>query len=166
MTPHSAYVWYPLNCKWHHIHSITSNNSIYDVTSTSGMTSQPLYQTSNPLYLCHYNLSTDITPTIVWHHIYILCEIIFTIYIMTSNPYVITLLYWWHDNLYIWNHIQYVGQHMHYTCDITATICVITPTVLRASHPLFVWHQTRHRYSIFCTREHITYSLYEIKPPF
>ena len=166
MTPHSAYVWHALNCKWHRVHSITSNNSIYDVTSTSGMTSQPLYQTSHPLYLCHYNLSTDITPTIVWHHIYILCEIIFTIYIMTSNPYVITLLYWWHHNLYIWNHIQYVGQHIHYTCDITATICVITPTVLRASHPLFVWHQTRHRYSIFCTIEHITYSLYEIKPPF
>ena len=43
--------------------------------------------------------------------------------------------------------------------------CVITPSVLRASHPLFVWHHTRHRYSIFCTIEDITCSLYEIKPP-
>ena len=43
-------------------------------------------------------------------------------------------------------------------------VCVITPSVLRASHPLFVWHHTRHRYSIFCTIEDITCSLYEIKP--
>ena len=45
-------------------------------------------------------------------------------------------------------------------------VCVITPTVLRASHPLFVWHHTQHRYNIFCTIEDIISSLYEIKPPF
>ena len=45
-------------------------------------------------------------------------------------------------------------------------VCVITCTVLRASHPLFVWHHTRHRYSIICTIEDITSSLYEIKWPF
>ena len=45
-------------------------------------------------------------------------------------------------------------------------ICVITPTVLRTSHPLFVWHRTRHRYSIFYTIEDITSSLYQIKPQF
>ena len=45
-------------------------------------------------------------------------------------------------------------------------VCVITPTVLRASHPLFVWHHNWHMYSIFCTMGDITSSLYEIKPPF
>ena len=45
-------------------------------------------------------------------------------------------------------------------------VCVIKPTVLRASHPLFVWHHTRHMYSIFCTIGDITSSLCEIKPPF
>ena len=45
-------------------------------------------------------------------------------------------------------------------------VCVITPTVLRASHPLFVWPHTQHRYSIICTIEDITSSLYEIKVPF
>ena len=45
-------------------------------------------------------------------------------------------------------------------------VCVITTTVLRASHPLFVWHHTQHRYNIFCTIEDSTSSLYEIKPPF
>ena len=69
-----------------------------------------LYQTSHPLYLYHHKLSTDITPTIVWHHTYLLCEIIFTKYILTCNPHFITLLYWWHHNLYIWNHIQYEGN--------------------------------------------------------
>ena len=117
------------HCRWHRIHTITPNHSIYDVTSTSGMTSHTLYQTLHPLYLCHHNLSTDITPTFEWHHTHLLCDIISTIYNATSSPYVITLLYLWHHNLYIWNHIQYVGQHIHYTRDITATICVRTPTV-------------------------------------
>ena len=45
-------------------------------------------------------------------------------------------------------------------------VCVITPTVLRASHPLFVCHHTRHRYSYIWTIEDITSSLYEFKPPF
>ena len=45
-------------------------------------------------------------------------------------------------------------------------VCVNTPTVLRASHPHFLWHHTQHRYNIFCTIEDIISSLYEIKPPF
>ena len=59
-------------------------------------------------------------------------------------------------------------QFKVYTIHVTSqsVFCVITPSVLRASHPFFVWHHTRHRYSIFCTIEDITSSLYEIKPPF
>ena len=129
MTPHSAYVWHTLHCRWYHIHTITPNHSIYDVTSTSGMTSQPLYQTLHTLYLCHDNLSTEITPTFEWHHTHLLCDIIFTIYDITPNSSIITLLYLWHHNLYIGNHIQYVVQHIQYTWDITATIYALTPTV-------------------------------------
>ena len=129
LIPHSAYVWHHLHYRWYHIHSITPNHCIYDVKSTSGMTSHTLYQTSHPLYLCHHNLSSDITPTFEWHHTHLLCDIICTIYNITSNPYVITLLYLWHHNLYIWNHIYYVGQHIHYTWEITATICILTHTV-------------------------------------
>ena len=77
--PHSAYVWHNLHYRWYHIHSITPNHSIYDVTSTSGMTLHPLYQRLHPLYLCHHNLSTDITPTFEWHHTHLLCDIICTI---------------------------------------------------------------------------------------
>ena len=78
MTPHSAYVQHPLHCRWYHIHSITPHHSIYYFTSTSGMTSHPLYQTLHQLYLCHHNLSTDITPTFEWHHTHLLCDIICT----------------------------------------------------------------------------------------
>ena len=69
MTTHAAYVWYHLHYRERHIHSITQNHSIYDVTSTSGMT-------SHPLYLCHHNLSMDIIPTFVWHQTHYICDII------------------------------------------------------------------------------------------
>ena len=134
---HSAYVWHHLQYRWYHIHSITPNHSIYDVTSTSGMTSHPLYQTLHPLYLCHHNLSTDI-PTFVWHHTHYMCDIICTLYNIISTLYVITLLYLWHHSPYIWNHIQYVGSHIHYTCDITATIlCHHSHSIDNITHTLY-----------------------------
>ena len=80
LTPHSAYVWHPLHYRWHHIPSITPKHSIYDVTSTSGMTLHQLFQISQPLYLCHHNLSTDITPTFVCHHTHSMCDNICTPY--------------------------------------------------------------------------------------
>ena len=92
-TPHSAYLWHHLHYRRRHIHSITPSHNLYDFTSTSGMTSHPLYQTSHQLYLCHHNLSTDITPTFVWHHTHYMCDIICTIYNIIPTAYVITLLY-------------------------------------------------------------------------
>ena len=96
LIPHSAYVWHI--CTTDDIKSTLSqqNHHIYDVTSTSGMASQPQYQTSHPLYLCHHNLSTDIIPTFVWHHTHYKCDIICTLYNIISTPYVFTLLYLWH----------------------------------------------------------------------
>ena len=127
MTHHSAYVWHPLHCRGKHTHSITPNHIIYDITSTSGRTTQPLYQTSCPLYLCHHTVSTDISRTFVGHHTYLLCDIVWTIYNITNNPYVITLLMI-SQPLYIKPHPVW-GQDIHLTCDITDTICVITRTV-------------------------------------
>ena len=92
-TPHSAYLWHHLHYRRRHIHSITPSHNLYDFTSTSGMTSHPLYQTSHQQYLFHHNLSTDITPTFVWHHMHYMCDIICTIYNIISTAYVITLLY-------------------------------------------------------------------------
>ena len=99
LIPHLAYVWHHLHYRWYHNHSITPKHSIYDFTCPSGITSHPLYQTSHLLYLSHHNLSTDIIPNFVWHHIHILwhhthyiCDIICNLYNNISTPYVITLL--------------------------------------------------------------------------
>ena len=47
ITPHLAYVWHHLHYRRRHIHSITPSYNLHDFTSTSGMTSHPLYQTSH-----------------------------------------------------------------------------------------------------------------------
>ena len=121
ITPHSVYVWHHLRYRRRGIHSITPRHSLYDFTSTSGMTSQPLNQTSHQLYLCHHNLSTDITLSFVCHHTHYICDIMHTIYNIISTVYVITLLYLWQQKLDIWNHIQDAVQNIHYPCDITVT---------------------------------------------
>ena len=105
ITPRSAYVWHHLRYRRRHIRSITPSHNLYDFTSTSVMTSHPLYHTSHQLYLCHHNLCTDITPTFVWHHTHCMCDIFCTIYNMVSTAYVITLLYLWQHKLDIWNDI-------------------------------------------------------------
>ena len=142
ITPHSAHVQNHLHYRRHHMLSITPSLILYYFTSTSCMTSQPLYQTSRQLYLCHHNLSTDITLTFEWHHTHYMCDIIFTLYNIISTAYVITLLYLGQQKLDIWNHIQYAVQNIHYPCDITVTSlchhtqCIesITPTLCMTSH--------------------------------
>ena len=143
MTQHLAYVWHTLQGRWQFTHSITPNHSIYDVTSTSGMTTQPLYQTSHPLYLCHHTISTDISPSLVWRHTHLLCDIIWTIYNIIPNPYVITLLYLWpHSPKYettfsmratytlnMWHHRHYLSPH-------TYCIYYTTPSLFMTSHQL------------------------------
>ena len=138
LIPHSAYVWHHLHYSCYHIHSITPNHNIYDVTNSSGMTSLPLYKTSHSLYLCHHNLSTDIIPTFVWHHTHYMDDNICTLHNIISIPYVITLLYLCHHSLYIWNHIQHVGPHIHYTCDIRATnLCHHSHSIENITHALY-----------------------------
>ena len=93
ITQHWAYVWHHLHYRRRHIHSITPSQSLYDFTSTSGMTSHTLYPPSHQLYLCHHNLSTHNTSTFVWHDTHYICDIISTIYNIISTAYVITLFY-------------------------------------------------------------------------
>ena len=138
LIPHSVYVLHNLHYRWYHIHSITPNRSIYDVTSTSVMTSHPLYQISHPLYLGNHNLSSDIIPTFVWHHNIYICDIICSLYKIISTPYVITLLYLWHHTLYVRNHIHYVGPHIHYTRDITGNnLCHDSHSIDNITHTLY-----------------------------
>ena len=176
VTSYPLYLWYHIHYVWQHntvcfwyrtwhmcdiicttddIKSTLShqNHHIYDVTSTLGMASQPQYQTSYPLYLCHHKLSTDIIPTFVWHHSNYKCEIICTLYNIISTPYVFTFLYLWHHSLYIWNYIQHVGPHIHYTCDITATI--------RCHHSHCIDNITHTLYGITLTICLVTFALYK-----
>ena len=152
MTQHWAYVWHLLHCKWHCTHSITPNQIIYDVTSTSGMTTQPLYQTSHSLYLCLHTDSTVISPTFVWHHTNILCDIIWTVYNFTPNPCVITVLYLWNHRLYIWKHNQHEGNiyfnmwhHSHYLVHHPHCIGNITPKLFTTSDSKYVWHRVHYK---------------------
>ena len=160
MTPHSAYVWHLLHCRCHRIHSITMNHSIYDDTSTSGMTSHPRDQTLHPLYLCHHNISTDITPTFEWHHTHLLCDII-CLYI-TSHPILLSShcctyditnsvyettssmygnIYTIHETsqpLSVSSHPLYRQHHTHSLYDITITIYVASFALYKTSHPHFM----------------------------
>ena len=85
VTSYPLYLWHHIHyvrqhntvCFWYHIRhmcdiicttdditsTLSHQTSVYDVTSTTGMTSHPLCKTSHTLYLCHHNLSTDIIPT-------------------------------------------------------------------------------------------------------
>ena len=156
MKQHSAYVSQTLHCRWKRSHSIIPNHSIYDVTSTSGRTAQPIYQTSHPLYLCHHTISTDISPTFLLHHTHILCDIIWTIYNIASNTmsshysnYDITTFIYESTSrmratykLNMWYHSHYLGHHTHY-------IDNITPNLFMTSHSPYVWHRLHY------TRHHI-----------
>ena len=95
MSPHSAYIWHPLNCRWHRIQSITQNNAIYDVTSTSRITSHPcirhcthciFFITTSPLI--SHPLLNDITPTF--------CVTSYARY-RTSHPIIMSSLYCTYD---------------------------------------------------------------------
>ena len=143
MTPHSAYVWHHLRYKRRHIHSITANHSVYNVTPTSGITSHALYQTSHLLYLCYHNLSPDITATFLWHQTHYMCDIICsaddiastlshkTTLFMMSHPLqawyhtpcirrctTVSLssqpLHWYHTHFWMTSNPSSVWHHMHY----------------------------------------------------
>ena len=149
ITPHSDSVWHHLCFRRRQIHSITPSHNLYDFTSTSGMTSHSLYLTSHQLYLCHHKLSTDMKPTFVWHHTHYMCDNICTIYNLIST--VMSSHYCTNDSTTLTYETTSNRQVKMYTVHVTSQsiVRVITPTLLRASHHLFVWHHTRHRYSIF-----------------
>ena len=135
----------------HCIHDTTP--TISDITSNISASSRTVHQ------LYHTNSLYDITQTI--------SVTSYALYI-TSYPLLMSSHYCTYDSTTLTYETTSSMQLKIYTIHVTSQslVCVITPTVLITSHPLFVWHHTRHRYSVFCTIEHTTYSLYEIKPPF
>ena len=130
---------------WHHTHCIRHRTNCIFVNTTSPLISHPLLH--------------DITPTI--------SVTSYALYI-TSYPLLMSSHYSAYDSTTLTYEATSSMQFKIYTIYLTSQslVCVITPTVSRTSHPHFVWHHTCHRYSIICTIEGITSSLYEIKPPF
>ena len=163
------YLWYHSQYVWHHnpvcwLHNIRHMYDLIctaeDVTSTVShqatifMTSQPLqtwhhtpcirhltncifFITTSPLI--SHPLLHDITPTI--------CVTSYALYITSYSLYT-SPHYWTYDSTILTYETIPSMQFKIYTIHVTSQslVCVITPTVLRASHPLFVWHHTRHRY--------------------
>ena len=137
MTSHPLQAWHHTPCVRHR------TNCIFVITAS------PLI--SNPLLY-------EITPTIS-----VTSYALYT----TSYPLLMSSHYFTNDSTSLTYEATSSMQFKIYTIHVTSqsVVCVITPTVLRASHPLFLWHHTQHMYSIFCTIEDITSSPYEIIPP-
>ena len=148
---------------------------IYNITSSLSLQAT-IFMTSHPLQTWHHTpcirhrtncifvittspLLYDIIPTI--------CVTSYALYI-TSYPILMSSHYSNYDSTNLTYETTSRMQFKIYTIHVTSQsiFCVIIPTVLRASHTLFVWHHTQHKHNIFCTIEDITSSLYEIKPPF
>ena len=87
---------------------------------------------------------------------------------ISSYPLLMSSHYFTYDSTNLTYETTSSMQFKIYIIHVTSQslVCVIKPTVLRASHPLFVWHHTRYKYSYICTIEDIISSLYENKPPF
>ena len=130
---------------WHHTHCIRHRTHCIFVNTTSPLISHPLLH--------------DITPTI--------SVTSYALYI-TSYPLLMSSHYSTYDSTNLTYETTSSMQLKICTIPVTSqsVVCVITPTVLRASHILFVWHHTRHMYSIICTIGDIISTLYEIKPTF
>ena len=183
------YLWHHIRCVWQHnpvcwLHHTQHMYEIFctteDVTSTLSQQTT-IFMTSHTLQAWHHSpfirhctnfifvitasplishpLLNDITPT--------LCVTSYALYI-TSYPLLRSSHYCTYDSTTLTYEATSSMQFKIYTIHVTShsLVCVITPTVSRASHPVFVWHHTHHRYSIFFTLEGIISSLYEIKWPF
>ena len=151
--------WAPqwmMHCRWHRIHSITRNNPIYDVTSTSRITSHPNIRhcthcifviTTSPLI--SHPLFNDITPSF--------CVTSYALY-RTSHPILMSLQYSTYDitaSIYETTssmratYTLNMWHHSHYLCHHTHCIDNITPILFMTSHSPYVGHHLHY------TRHHI-----------
>ena len=186
---------YPLYL-WHHIHYVRHQNTvcwwhhtrlIYDITcmtdditytlsqqTTVFMMSHPLqaWRHTHSIRHCTHCVLVITTPPLISHPL--LYDITPTVYVTScalfirAHPLLISSNLCTYDSTKPIYETTSSKQGNIYTIYVTSQplICIITPTVLTTSHPLFVWHHTWHMYSIFCTIEDITSTIYDIKPPF
>ena len=134
-----------------------------DVTSTLSHQTT-IFMTSHPLHAWHHTsciiqctncifvitISPRISHPLLYDIIPTICVTSYELYII-SYPILMSSHYSTYDSTNLTYETTSNMQFKIYTIPVTSQllVCVITPTVLRASHPLFEWHHTRHRYSIF-----------------
>ena len=159
---HTQYVWHHNTvCWWHHTrHMYDIIWTTDDITSTLSQQTT-IFMMSHPLQAWHHTLSIrhlthcmfvittsplvsqpllyDITPTI--------CVTSCALYI-TLPPLLMSSHYSTYDSTTSIYETTSSMQHHIYPIHVTSQplISVITPTVLTTSHPLIVWHHTRHIY--------------------
>ena len=183
------YLWHRTHYVWQHnpLCWLHHTRHMYDIIcTTEDITSTlshqaTIFTTSHPLQAWDHSpcirhrtntifaitASPLITHPLLYHNTPTIGITSYGLYI-TSYPLLMSSHYCTYDSTTLTYETTWSMQFKIYTIHVTSQliVCVMTPTVLRASHPLFVWHHTRHWYSIFCTLEDITSSCYEIKPPF
>ena len=129
MTSHPHYSWHHPHCIWHHIHSTCDLTATVTMTrhllcfwhdtqciwhlTREWMTTQRLYLTLYPMYLCNQtHLTNDITPYVrmkphplhAWHHRNITWHHIHSWWQHTIVPMSWHKLCLWHHVYYIWCH--------------------------------------------------------------
>ena len=165
MTQHSAYVWHPLHCRWQRTDSISPNHCIYDVTSTSAMTTQPCirYHTHciyviTPSPLTFHPLMYDITPTfwVTSYEVYITSQPIiisshYSTYDITASLDDIITLFVCHGNHYVYDILVTI-------CDVTHTVCMTTLALYLTWHPFYLPSHLLYKSSHpLCQRHHTNY---------
>ena len=107
------------------------------------VTLQPLYLSSNPLYLCGHTQCTNLSnPVYVWYNSRYMFDNICTTDDITYTLYDITTLY------YIKSSIS----------DIISPISDLMSILSVSSHPLYRWHHSHSMYDLhyICTTDDIT----------
>ena len=126
--------------------------SIYDISHGEWMTTQRLYLTWYPMYLCNQtHLIDDITPYVhmkshplhAWHHS--------TWYEITSTLADNTPLFVCHGTHYVYDIISIIHYVTHTVCMTTQALYLTWNTLKLPSHPLYM---SSH---LLCRRHHTNY---------
>ena len=187
ITSHPHYSWHHTHCIWHYIYStcdITAtvnvtrhllcfwHYTVYMISHGEWMTTQWLYLTWYPMYLCNQtHMIDDITLYVhmkshslhVWHHRYFIWH-----HIHSCWQHTIVCMSW--HTLCLWHHVYYIWCKPYCVYDYTSSISdlkpvkiavsstqyVITPSLSKSSHLLCKTSQ------VACVCHHMCYTWHHI----
>ena len=195
MTSHPHYSWHHPHCIWHYIHStcditatVTMTRhllcfwhilSVYDISHGEWITTQWLYLTWYPMYLCNQtHLIDDITPYVcmksyplhAWHHRHFIWHHNHSCWqhtILCMSGYTLSL---WHHMYYIWRHPYCVYDYptLYLTWNLlklpSLPLCMSSHPLCRRHPTSCIRHHRWHMYGIICTIHDIISTLYDNNP--